>query len=109
LCQWLHENTKEWGLKYKLQLKRHYYVTPTSYIELISCFKAILAEKRKLNKQLIYKYENGYVKIIETEKAVEEMKINLEEMKPVLRRAAEETLTKMEQVADQKKEADIIM
>jgi hypothetical protein len=40
---------------------------------------------------------------------VEEMKINLEEMKPVLRRAAEETLTKMEQVADQKKEADIIM
>lgn len=34
------------------------------------------------------------------------MKLNLEEMKPVLRRAAEETLLKMEQVADQKQEAD---
>ena len=63
-------------------------MTPTSYIELISCFKSILADKRKLNKLLIYKYENGYIKIIETEKAVEEMKLNLEEMKPVLKRAA---------------------
>lgn len=109
LCQWLHESTKAWSVEYKLQLKRHYYVTPTSYIELISSFKSILAEKRKLNKQLIYKYENGYIKIIETERAVEEMKLNLEEMKPVLRRAAEDTLMKMEQVADQKKEADVIM
>lgn len=84
-------------------------MTPTSYIELISCFKSLLSEKRKLNKQLIFKYENGYEKIIQTEKAVEEMKLNLEEMKPVLRRAAEDTLAKMEQVADQKQEADGIM
>lgn len=102
LCQWLHSSTKKWSQEYKAELKRHYYVTPTSYIELISCFKTLLADKRKLNKKLIFKYENGYVKIIETEKAVEEMKLNLEEMKPVLRRAAEETLLKMEQVADQK-------
>ena len=90
-------------------MRRRFYVTPTSYIEFITTFKSLLAKKRKNLKQLIYKYENGYTKIIETEKQVENMKVSLEEMKPQLKKAAEDTSMKMEMVQIQKEEADQIM
>jgi hypothetical protein len=58
---------------------------------------------------LIFKYENGCSKIVSTEDAVERMKGQLEEMKPQLKKAAEDTAVKMEMVKLQKEEADIIM
>jgi len=41
-------------------LKRHYYVTPTSYLELISTFKKLLGDKREEILGLKDRYENGY-------------------------------------------------
>ena len=49
------------------QLKRHYYVTPTSYLELINAFKTLLEEKRKEIDGLRLWYENGYDCLIKTE------------------------------------------
>lgn len=48
-------------------LKRHYYVTPTSYLELINAFKNLLEEKRKEIDGLRVRYENGYECLIKTE------------------------------------------
>lgn len=47
----------------------------------------------------IFKYENGYEKIIQTEKSVEGMKINLIELKPKLKQAAIDTEVKMKEVS----------
>jgi dynein heavy chain len=76
-------------------MKRNYYVTPTSYIELITTFKKLLDEKRKEVQSDIFKYENGYEKIIITEKSVEGMKINLIDLQPKLKQAAIDTEKKM--------------
>jgi dynein heavy chain len=46
ICQFFHSNTVEQSVNFKLELKRNYYVTPTSYLELITTFKTLLAEKR---------------------------------------------------------------
>lgn len=43
----------------------------------------------------IFKYENGYEKIIVTEKSVEAMKINLIDLQPKLKQAAIDTEKKM--------------
>ena len=51
-------------------LKRHYYVTPTSYLELINAFKTLLEEKRKEIDGLRNRYENGYDCLIKTEQKV---------------------------------------
>ena len=48
-------------------------------------------EKRKQVSANIYKYENGYEKIIVTEKSVEGMQKNLTELKPKLIKASEDT------------------
>lgn len=105
----MHSSCKGWSQVLKEELGRHFYVTPTSYIEFISSFRQLLGEKRRKNKELIFKYDNGYSKIVSTEDSVERMQKTLTEMKPQLKRAAEETAYKMEMVAIQKEEADVIM
>jgi dynein heavy chain len=77
LFEHLHSSAKLWSDRLKTELNRYFYVTPTSYIEFIITFKQLLADKRKENKQLIYKYENGYSKIVSTEDVVEKMKKTL--------------------------------
>lgn len=47
MVQYYHSNTLKWSKVFLQKLKRNYYVTPTSYIELITTFKKLLDEKRK--------------------------------------------------------------
>jgi dynein heavy chain, axonemal len=32
--------------RFRTEIRRHYYVTPTSYLELINCFTALLGKKK---------------------------------------------------------------
>lgn len=77
MVQFYHSSTSKWAKTFFKKLRRNYYVTPTSYIELITIFKKLLGEKRKEVQADIFKYENGYEKIIVTEKSVEGMQKNL--------------------------------
>jgi dynein heavy chain len=45
--------------KYLKEMKRHYYVTPTSYLVLIQAFKELLAKKRNEIDTIINKYAKG--------------------------------------------------
>ena len=47
MCQQFHTTTVQLSQRYLLQLGRHNYVTPTSYLELISTFKMLLDSKRR--------------------------------------------------------------
>ena len=98
MVQYYHSSTSKWAKKFLNQLKRNYYVTPTSYIELITTFKKLLNDKRKEVQADIFKYENGYEKIIQTEKNVEVMQKNLIELQPKLKQAAIDTEAKMKEV-----------
>lgn len=91
MVQFFHSSTAKWAKLFLKKLKRNYYVTPTSYIELITTFKNMLAEKRKEVSADIFKYENGYEKIITTEGSVEGMKANLIDLQPKLKKAAADT------------------
>jgi dynein heavy chain len=59
-------------------------VTPTSYLELISTFKILLASKRQEIKDLKDRYANGYDCLIKTEGSVSIMQAELEAKKPLL-------------------------
>jgi dynein heavy chain len=83
-------------------------VTPTSYIELIRTFQTLLTEKRKVVKELICKYANGFEKIVTTEQSVGKMQENLIKLQPELKKAAEQTEVKMKEVAEKKAEADVL-
>ena len=106
MLKYFHESTTQWADKFYKQLKRKYYVTPTSYLEMIKTFKQLLAQKRKEVRTNINKYANGYERIITTEKTVGKMQERLTDMKPKLKEAAEDTAKKMEEVKVKKIEAD---
>lgn len=56
MVQYYHSSTSKWAKTFLKKLKRNYYVTPTSYIELITTFKKLLDEKRKEVQADIFKY-----------------------------------------------------
>ena len=47
MCQMFHMSTGGLSLRYKNELGRFNYVTPTSYLELLLTFKTMLDKKRK--------------------------------------------------------------
>lgn len=47
MCKEFHQSTRKLSEKFLLILQRHNYVTPTSYLELISTYKTLLGKKRK--------------------------------------------------------------
>jgi dynein heavy chain len=73
MVQTFHTSTETYAQKFQDELKRVYYVTPTSYLELINTFKALLAEKREEVAALRDRYSNGYDCLIDTENKVETM------------------------------------
>ena len=84
MVQTFHSQTEVFSRRFLRELKRNYYVTPTSYLELINTFKILLAEKRnevRINRD---KYLNGYDCLIATEESVGKMQIELEAKQPLL-------------------------
>ena len=70
MVQSFHTSTEVMKEKFFKELKRIYYVTPTSYLELINTFKTLLKEKRTEVRNLKDRYANGYECLIGTETKV---------------------------------------
>ncbi len=95
MCIMFHESTNKISKRFLQELRRHYYVTPTSYLELITTFKTLLKEKRTEVMNLMKRYENGNDCLIKTEETVTKMQQYLEELKPQLIQTSKETDEKM--------------
>mmetsp|Transcript_3594 Transcript_3594/g.2642 ORF Transcript_3594/g.2642 Transcript_3594/m.2642 type:complete len:98 (+) Transcript_3594:3953-4246(+) len=67
--------------RYYEELKRYYYVTPTSYLILIKTFKTLLGLKRKSINSIIFKYEKGIDQLDNASKEVTRLKGELEVLK----------------------------
>jgi dynein heavy chain len=77
--------------RFATELKRYYYVTPTSYLELIQTFSNLIGSKRKEILTAKARYQNGLEKIISTESMVDGMKAELIALQPQLVKASAET------------------
>lgn len=108
MCQMFHRTTKNWSNKMLEELRRYYYVTPTSYIEMINTFQNLLHERRTAVSTEKERFEIGYEKIITTEGSVEGMRQNLTELQPQLVVAQEKTEKKMIEVEQKKQEAEVV-
>ncbi|XP_041842513.1 dynein heavy chain 2, axonemal [Melanotaenia boesemani] len=74
-----HQSVAQVSEKMKLELRRHSYVTPTNYLELVSGYKKLLAEKRIELGEQVTKLRNGLLKISNTREKVEAMSVELED------------------------------
>ena len=80
----MHQSVEQKSKDFYETMRRRNYVTPTSYLELLSTFKTIMnSQKNELNKQ-IKRLETGLDVLFETNKATDELKLLLEKRTPEL-------------------------
>uniref|UniRef100_A0A8C4Z8H0 Dynein, axonemal, heavy chain 2 n=1 Tax=Gadus morhua TaxID=8049 RepID=A0A8C4Z8H0_GADMO len=102
----MHQSVATFSHRMRAELRRHNYVTPTNYLELVSGYKKLLAEKRRELGEQVTKLRNGLYKIDDTREKVQAMSLELEEAKVKVadfQRQCEEYLVV---IVQQKREAD---
>nr|XP_028557519.1 dynein heavy chain 2, axonemal isoform X1 [Podarcis muralis]XP_028557522.1 dynein heavy chain 2, axonemal isoform X1 [Podarcis muralis] len=102
----MHWSVARYSQKMLLELRRHNYVTPTNYLELVSGYKKLLAEKRKELSDQANKLHNGLFKIDETRKKVEVMTLELEEARRKVAEFQKQCEEYLVIIVQQKREAD---
>ena len=95
-AMYFHTSVEELSKRYLSELQRHYYVTPTSYLELINSYKSLLAERQKKIAGLKNRYEVGLEQLLSAESQVGVMRKELEDLKPGLITASKEVSELME-------------
>ncbi|KAI4897350.1 hypothetical protein NFI96_018346 [Prochilodus magdalenae] len=90
MCQSFHTSTINLSACFLNELQRYNYVTPTSYLELISTFKVLLERRRTEVMKLKQRYEVGLEKLESASAQVATMQVELEALQPQLRVASKE-------------------
>lgn len=98
MCMEFHTSTQLLSEQFLIRLNRHNYVTPTSYLELIHTFKALLERKRSETKTAQTRYLTGIKQLEAASKQIDILKANLESLQPSLKLAAETVLKQLVQV-----------
>ena len=108
MCVRFHESTNVLAKRFLEELRRPYYVTPTSYLELITSFKQLLGQKRTEISTYTQRYEGGLSKLASTADQVKAMQKELEELRPVLIETGKETDIMIVKVDKESQEAEVI-
>ncbi|XP_039210552.1 dynein heavy chain 7, axonemal isoform X3 [Crotalus tigris] len=90
MCKKFHTSTINLSELFYNELQRHNYVTPTSYLELISTFQSLLEKKRAEVMKLKKRYEVGLEKLDSAAAQVATMQVELEALQPQLRVASKQ-------------------
>eukprot|EP00392_Amoebophrya_sp_AT5.2_P003107 g3112.t1 len=93
--------------RFRNEIRRHYYVTPTSYLELVNCFMALLGKKKNEVSSAKSRYDVGLDKIMSTEIMVTDMQKELEDLQPVLVKMTKENQEQMVVIEKSSKEAAV--
>jgi dynein heavy chain len=93
--------------RFRKVIKRHYYVTPTSYLELINSFTTLIGRQRNAVTTAKGRYDGGLEKINTTATMVDGMKAELEALQPVLKKTSEENALKMIDIEAGQKDAAV--
>ncbi|XP_063712783.1 dynein axonemal heavy chain 2-like isoform X4 [Symsagittifera roscoffensis] len=102
----MHSSVSDMSKKMFEEMKRYNYVTPTNYLELVTGYKQLLAEKRQELGSEISKLRNGLLKIDDTSEKVQVMSQELEVAKAKVAKISKECEEYLVVIVGQKREAD---
>uniref|UniRef100_A0A8C5P1M0 Dynein axonemal heavy chain 7 n=1 Tax=Jaculus jaculus TaxID=51337 RepID=A0A8C5P1M0_JACJA len=90
MCKSFHTSTISLSTSFYNELQRYNYVTPTSYLELISTFKLLLEKKRSEVMKMKRRYEVGLDKLDSAASQVATMQLKLEALQPQLKETSKQ-------------------
>ncbi|XP_055959532.1 dynein axonemal heavy chain 2-like, partial [Patella vulgata] len=102
----MHKSVSEYSQRMLAEMRRHNYVTPTNYLELVSGYKKLLFEKRKELGDAANKLRNGLSKIDDTREKVQNMSVELETAKVKVAQFQKQCEEYLVVIVQQKREAD---
>ena len=103
ICVDMQERVSQLSTRYYQEMKRYYYVTPTSYLVLIKTFQNLLAQKRKSVNSVIFKYEKGLSQLAMAEQQVSVLQVELQDLIPKVVQKQKETAVMMINIDKSKK------
>ncbi|XP_060075174.1 dynein axonemal heavy chain 6-like [Ylistrum balloti] len=106
MCVEIHTSVSSMAERFYSELKRRYYTTPTSYLELINLYLSMLGEKTKSLKNARDRVQNGLIKLLETNELVDNMKKELVALEPELKKKSQDTNELMERLVVDQESAD---
>ncbi len=89
-----------------LELKRHNYVTPTNYLELVKGYRILLAKKSNELSNSANKLANGLAKLEDAKEQVEELSTELEQKKIVVAKSQKSCEDLLVQIVSDRRVAD---
>lgn len=92
MCQYFHQYTKNLSERFLASLSRYNYVTPTSYLELLSSLKMLISQKRDEVASIRKRYSGGLDKLEFAAQSIAKMQIDLTKLQPQLKKTTEETV-----------------
>ncbi|CAF5212743.1 unnamed protein product, partial [Rotaria magnacalcarata] len=106
MCVEIHMSVSTKAKQLLAELRRYYYTTPTSYLELINLYLMMLNDKKKEIENARARVQRGLKKLEETNVLVEEMQLELVALEPQLKKKSDETAKLMETLAIDQEKAD---
>uniref|UniRef100_A0A8D0TJA1 AAA+ ATPase domain-containing protein n=1 Tax=Sus scrofa TaxID=9823 RepID=A0A8D0TJA1_PIG len=106
MCVNVHLSVSNMAERYYTELRRRYYTTPTSYLELINLYLSMLSEKKKQLVSARERVKNGLTKLLETNELVDKMKLDLSALEPVLLTKSQDVEALMDKLAVDQENAD---
>ncbi|KAH8862654.1 Dynein heavy chain 6, axonemal [Schistosoma japonicum] len=104
----IHLSVSEAAERFYNELKRHYYTTPTSYLELLGLYMTMLNKQIKELTDGRDKFRNGLNKILETNDLIAKMETELTAMRPILEAKQRDTEKLMIKLSEDQEQADIV-
>ncbi|XRB20985.1 dynein heavy chain [Pseudoscourfieldia marina] len=106
MCVTIHTSIAAMSERMFTELRRRYYITPKSYLDLINLYVQLLAEKREEYTEARDRLLNGLMKLNETNEVVDTLRDEITRMQPILAEKAEATAVLLVQVNKDKEEAE---
>ncbi|XP_026131005.1 dynein heavy chain 1, axonemal isoform X1 [Carassius auratus] len=100
MCVEIHQMVSRKCEQYLAELSRYNYVTPKSYLELLSIFSSLIGQKKQELHSARQRMKTGLDKLLRTAEDVSKMQEELEMMRPQLEEAAKDTVITMEKIKE---------
>nr|XP_046487754.1 dynein axonemal heavy chain 1-like [Neodiprion pinetum] len=105
-CQFMHSSVIQASADFLQELSRHNYVTPTSYLELLSSYTVLVKQKKEDLFTRVNRLSLGLDKLASTQVEVQEMQTILTGMKPELEKASAATAAMIKRITADTIEAE---
>ncbi|XP_047115990.1 dynein axonemal heavy chain 6 [Schistocerca piceifrons] len=106
MCVTIHESVAQMTIRFYNEMRRYYYTTPSSYLELLKLYLTMLQNKTDQLQKKHDRIANGLRKLYETNELIDRMKIELTAMEPELKQKSIDAVELMKHLVKEQAQAD---